>query len=87
MSDSTINSFKEKLDSTYDWPALYTFKFIVPKGQEGEVKDLFANHDVTEKQSSKGNYISITAKIMAESSEKVVAYYVEANKIEGIIAL
>ncbi|MTI22162.1 DUF493 domain-containing protein [Fulvivirga sp. RKSG066] len=87
MSDNSIQSFKEKLDKEYEWPSLYTFKFIVPKGKEGEVKSLFNNHDVSEKQSSKGNYISVTAKIMAESSQKVIEYYIAANKIEGIIAL
>lgn len=87
MSNNDIISFKEKLDHEYEWPALYTFKFIVPKGQEGEVKSIFSNHEVTEKQSSKGNYISLTAKVMAESSDKVVEFYIEANKIEGIIAL
>jgi len=87
MSDQSIQSFKDKLDKEYEWPSLYTFKFIVPKGKEGEVKDLFVNHEVSEKTSSKGNYISVTAKIMAESSDKVVEYYIAANEIEGIIAL
>ena len=87
MSDQSINSFKEKLEKEYDWPALYTFKFIVPKGQEGQIKTIFKNHEVSEKHSSKGNYISVTAKVMAESSEKIVDYYLEANKIEGVIAL
>ncbi|MEP2771167.1 MAG: DUF493 domain-containing protein [Fulvivirga sp.] len=87
MSDQSINSFKEKLEKEYDWPALYTFKFIVPKGQEDLVKNIFKNHEVSEKHSSKGNYISVTAKVMAESSEKIVDFYVEANKIEGVIAL
>ena len=87
MSDQSINSFKEKLEKEYDWPALYTFKFIVPKGQEGLIKRIFKNHDVSEKHSSKGNYISVTAKVMAESSEKIIEYYIEANTIEGVIAL
>lgn len=85
--ENSINSFKDKLDKEYNWPALYTFKFIVPKGKENEVKQLFSNHVVKEKFSSKGNYISITAEIMAQSSDKVVEYYLEANKVEGIIAL
>lgn len=87
MSDQSINSFKEKLEKEYDWPALYTFKFIVPKGQETHIKTIFKNHEVSEKQSSKGNYISVTVKVMAESSERIVEYYLEANKVEGVIAL
>ena len=82
-----IKSFKEKLDEQYDWPSLYTFKFIVPEGKKEEVKAIFSKHDMTEKQSSKGNYISITIKIMAASSDIIVEYYLKANKIEGLIAL
>lgn len=87
MEDSSINSFKEKLDKEYNWPSLYTFKFIVPKGKEDEVKNLFSNHTTKEKASSAGNYISVTAEVMVQSSDKVIEYYIEANKVEGIIAL
>lgn len=87
MEDSSIHSFKEKLDKEYTWPSLYTFKFIVPKGKEDEVKNLFSNHTVKERASSQGNYISITAEVMVQSSDRVVEYYLEANKVEGIIAL
>ncbi|UII33468.1 DUF493 domain-containing protein [Fulvivirga ulvae] len=87
MEDSSINSFKEKLDKEYDWPSLYTFKFIVPKGKADEVRNLFSNHNTKEKSSSNGNYISVTAEVMVQSSDKVIEYYLEANKVEGIIAL
>jgi len=87
MEESSIESFKDKLNKEYEWPSLYTFKFIVPKGQEDEVKELFSKHEVSEKHSRKGNYISVTAKIMADSSERVIEYYLEAHKIKGIIAL
>lgn len=87
MEGSSITSFKEKLDKEYNWPSLYTFKFIVPKGKEDEVKNLFSNHVTKEKSSSNGNYISITAEVMVQSSDRVVEYYLEANKVEGIIAL
>ena len=87
MQDGSIESFKEKLDKEYDWPALYTFKFITPKDKAGKIKAIFSNHDVREKQSSKGNYISLTAEVMVQSSDKVIEYYLEANKVEGVIAL
>ncbi len=57
-------SLKEKLDQHYAWPALYTFKFIVPKGKETEVTSLFPNHVATEKTSKNGNYTSITLQMM-----------------------
>ncbi|MEQ8926968.1 MAG: DUF493 family protein [Fulvivirga sp.] len=87
QDQQAIQSFKEKLENEYDWPSLYTFKFIVPIDKKDEIKKIFIKHDVTEKQSSKGNYISITSKVMASSSDTIVEYYLEANKVEGVIAL
>lgn len=87
MDGSSIESFKEKLDKEYNWPSLYTFKFIVPSGKEDEIKQLFSNHNIREKYSSNGNYVSITAEVMVQSSDRVIEYYLEANKVEGVIAL
>jgi len=75
------------LDKHYAWPALYTFKFIVPKGKEVEVTTLFPSHIATERISKNGNYTSITFQMMMPSSEAVVAVYVSTSKVEGIIAL
>ncbi len=83
----SIESFREKLENEYEWPALYTFKFIVPRQEVEKVRNLFTNHEVSEKASSKGNYVSVTSKIMSESSQHIIDIYIEANKIEGLIAL
>ncbi|MBX2946638.1 MAG: DUF493 family protein [Cyclobacteriaceae bacterium] len=87
MDQDWVNSFRTKLDQHYQWPALYIFKFIVPKGKEQEVKDLFPMHTVTEKSSREGNYTSITIQVMAPSSDVVIAMYQKASGIEGLIAL
>lgn len=87
MDDTWIESFRQKLDEHYAWPALYTYKFIVPKGKEDEVKELFPNHEPTEKQSKQGNYTSVTVQLMMQSSEAVVEIYKKAARIEGIVAL
>ncbi|MCE2895070.1 MAG: DUF493 domain-containing protein [Flammeovirgaceae bacterium] len=87
MEADWTNSLKEKLDQHYAWPALYTFKFIVPKGKETEVTSLFPNHVATEKTSKNGNYTSITLQMMMPSSESVIDVYVVTYTIEGIIAL
>ena len=87
QDQQAIQSFKEKLENQYDWPSLYIFKFIVPTNKKDDIIKIFAKHDVSEKQSSKGNYISITTKVMASSSDIIVDYYLEANKVEGVIAL
>lgn len=83
----SIDSFREQLENEYEWPSLYTFKFIVPQDKIGEVRKLFEKHDISERKSSKGSYISLTSRIMAESSEQIIEIYVAANEIEGIIAL
>lgn len=87
MDSASIASFREKLDKEYEWPSLYTFKFIVPKDKAGEIRSLFQNHDIIEKPSSKGNYISLTSKVMAQSSDKIIEFYLEASKVEGVISL
>jgi uncharacterized protein len=87
MDQNWLNNFREKLDQHHVWPSLYIFKFIVPTGKENEVKQLFPNHTVTEKLSTKGNYTSITTQMMMPSSQAVIDIYVRASAIEGIVAL
>ncbi|HAA14753.1 MAG TPA: DUF493 domain-containing protein [Cytophagales bacterium] len=82
-----IVGFKEKLDAVHTWPSVYTFKFIVPQGKLDRVESLFPKHELNLKESSKGKYVSVTAKMMASSSDDVIAIYQEASSIEGIIAL
>jgi len=72
MEPNWGESLREKLDEHYTWPSLYTFKFIVPKGKEAEVKILFPNHEPSERQSKNGNYTSITLNMMMPSSEAVI---------------
>lgn len=83
----SFESFREKLDDQYTWPSLYTFKFIVPQGSEKEVMALFPETEVTEKKSRKGNYTSLTARVLADSSESIIVIYKKAQYIEGLIAL
>lgn len=87
MDENWTNSFREKLDNHYAWPALYIYKFIVPTGQEDQVKKLFPLNTATEKQSKKGNYTSVTIQVMMHSSDAVIEMYLKASEIEGIVAL
>ena len=81
------DEFKQQLDQEHQWPGWYLFKFIVPRAQEQEVKALFPEETVSVKPSSKGNYCSISAKVMMQSSEEVMKIYESAYQIEGILAL
>ncbi len=79
--------FQALLDEQEEWPALYTFKFIAPEEQLGALKDLFERHPVKVRSSSKGNYVSVTARLKMESSEDVLAVYEAAGAIDDVIAL
>lgn len=88
MDDTGYDAFREKLDQHYAWPALYTFKFIVPASRKEALRQLFPLHVTsTEKQSEKGNYVSLTYQMMMPSSEAVISVYKKVAVIEGIVAL
>ncbi len=87
MEKTWADSFREKLDQHYQWPALYIFKFIVPSGKEPEVRNLFPLHTPSEKSSANGKYTSVTFQMMMPSADVVIEVYEQATKIEGLIAL
>jgi len=87
MDQDWLKSFQTKLDQHHSWPSIYIFKFIVPKGKEEELKALFPLHTASEKESTNGNYISLTFQMMMSSSEAVIEIYVRAETVEGLIAL
>lgn len=82
-----LASFQEKLDQHYSWPSSYTFKFIVPRGREEELKKLFPLHVITTKESQKGNYTSLTIEMTMGSGRAVIDVYQKASVVNGIIAL
>jgi putative lipoic acid-binding regulatory protein len=86
MSKET-DSFREKLEIQYKFPALYNFKFIVPKESTVEVKKIFPKSEHKLKPSRNGKYVSVTIPVMAASSDQIIEAYEKANKIKGIIAL
>ncbi|UCS94473.1 DUF493 domain-containing protein [Echinicola marina] len=80
-------AFKTKLEEQNSFPALYMFKFIVPKGKEAEVASLLPNNEISLKESAKGTYVSVTIKAMMPDSDSILGIYEKAAKIEGIISL
>lgn len=88
---SFYKKLKEQLDETTEFPSDYLYKFIV--SSEGnkvqEVQDIFNNRGavINTKKSRTGKYISVSIVINLASSEEVISYYKEAEKIEGIISL
>lgn len=81
----------EQLTDGFDWPTVYMFKFIVPadNAKIAQVEGLFDSNEaeISIRNSSKGNFVSITAKEMMISPDKVIERYLEAEGIEGLISL
>ena len=80
--------FKELLNKEYTWPAKYTFKFILPTGEEKAIEDLFKNDvEIKAKASSGGKYTSITIYAMMSDADEIWDLYKKASEISGIISL
>lgn len=82
---------KVQLEEGFEWPNLYMFKFIIPADNEklAKVEALFNSEEaqITTRQSSKGNFISVTVKEMMMDPDRVINRYLEAEEIGGVIAL
>jgi putative lipoic acid-binding regulatory protein len=95
MSDQKSQEFYQRLSQQLaddrTWPATYMFKFIVP-GIEERVEAVCTFFDPTKadiriKNSSKGNYSSISVTLTMASPEAVVQKYQEVSAVEGVISL
>lgn len=86
MSEA-FDDLRRTLDESYTWPVLYMFKFIAPKDKIDKLKTLFPKNELIERESKEGNYLSLTCKILVNSSEEVIRVYRQASKIEGVISL
>lgn len=84
-----FDKLKKQLDLE-EWPAVYMFKFIVENSPEklAKVTALFDDESNIRLQPSKnGKYISVSAKEMMLSSERIIERYMQAAEIKGVIAL
>ena len=95
MPDKKSKEFYDRLTQQLaddrSWPAPYMFKFIVPRTEERieEVCQFFdpGNAEIRIKNSSKGNYSSISVTLTMASPEAVVQKYQEVSIVEGVISL
>ena len=88
--DGNFEALRAKLVESGDWPKEYFFKFIIPADNKklALVEALFGSEaKVSIKQSNKGNYLSISAKELMLSPDRVIERYEKASKIKGLIAL
>ena len=89
--EEKYKKLKIQLEEGFEWPTVYMFKFIIPADNEklAKVQNLFNSKESTieVRESSKGNYLSITAKEMMMSPDRIIDRYLEAEAIGGVIAL
>ncbi|NVK65838.1 MAG: DUF493 domain-containing protein [Flavobacteriales bacterium] len=73
-----------------EWPNVFMFKFIVPNTSEkvALASALFDDSaDLTLRPSSKGTYMSVSAKELMMSVDSIIEKYKRASQIEGLVAL
>ncbi|WP_417610007.1 DUF493 family protein [Owenweeksia hongkongensis] len=89
--EEKYEKLKIQLEEGFEWPTLYMFKFIIPadNAKLAQIESLFNSKEaqINTRESSKGNFISVTVKEMMMSPQRVIDRYVESESIEGIISL
>lgn len=79
--------FQDLLEDQIDFPSEYLFKFIVPSSNLDALRHVFGHHPVKVRESRKGNYVSVTARMEMHSSDEVIAVYNAAAEVEDVISL
>lgn len=86
-----VEKMKKLLNENHDWPSVFMFKFVVPTDNEklARVEAMFNSNtaEIRQKQSSKGNYTSVTIREVMVSAQSILDVYEEASQIEGLISL
>lgn len=91
MAEHSFTELQKKLEETIKaFPYLYLFKFIIKADNKSMalIEVMFDNDaEIHQKQSSKGNYISISVKQVVLSVDEIINIYKKASQIEGVIVL
>lgn len=82
-----IESFRVKIENEHNFPGIYMFKFIVPLEKKEQIIALLPKGNISFRNSSANTYVSVTCKARVQTSQDVLDIYIEANKIDGCIAL
>lgn len=90
MNEEKFNDLKKKLNETQTYPTVYMFKFIMEAEHRkiALVENMFSeNAEIYTKDSDKGNYISITITEVMMSTDEIIAIYIKASEIKGVMLL
>lgn len=81
----------KKLKKETTFPTKYLYKFIIPTNEDNinQIEQLFDHSGaVINKTASKtGKYVSISVLVVMKNADAIIAKYMEAEKVEGIISL
>ena len=90
MSEDKFKDLRKTLNETQTYPTVYMFKFIMDAENRkiALVENLFSeNAEIHTKESDKGKYISITIKEVMMSTDEIIAIYIKASDIKGVMIL
>jgi putative lipoic acid-binding regulatory protein len=82
-----LSQLKLVLDETVKFPSEYLFKFIVPLEEIHQILFIMQGMEIEQKASSSGKYISVSGKMVMNTSEDIILVYKRASVIKGIISL
>ncbi len=86
-----FNNLKAMLEEEKDWPLEYLFKFILKSGRKDDllkIRGFFkTNVHLSFRESSKGNYQSVSIKAMMENPDEIITVYEKASEIEGLMVI
>jgi putative lipoic acid-binding regulatory protein len=90
MAEGIFDELRKKLEETVTtFPYVYMFKFIIKAENRtiAMVEAIFDNDaEIIQKESAKGNYLSITVKQVVMSVDEIISIYEKAAKIEGVMS-
>ena len=91
MAAGTFDELRKKLEeSKMTFPYIYMFKFIVKSENRtiAMVEAIFDNDaEIMQKESAKGNYLSITVKQVVMNIDEIITIYEKAAEIKGVMSL
>lgn len=82
---------KTQLEENFSWPSTYLYKFIVPSdaAKVAAIRAIFSSEkaEINTRESSKGNFTSVSVKLRMKSADAVIEKYLEVSAVEGVISL
>lgn len=84
-------NFRNLLTAHEAFPGPYTFKFIIKNDEAlmAQIKEVFKHESPNfgTKQSSNGNYLTLSVQIFVHDAEMVISYYRVVGQIKGVMMM